>query len=106
VKHIDFTEPYNDELRNKLLAAAKSQRRGRHRRPRSMLQPRAETGRRLRKSTGWNGTAPTSSADRDARGDPAREIELAYAAIAVVVNHARGRGASARALRCKKSKRC
>ena len=29
----------------------------------------------------------------------AREIELAYAAIAVVVNHAAGRGASARGVR-------
>src|SRR6266851_1770403 len=56
VKHIDFTEPYTDELRNELLAAAKG-----------------------------CGEAAL-----------AREIDLAYAAIAVVVNHAAGRGASAR----------
>src|SRR6266849_4808147 len=67
VKHIDFTEPYTDELRNELLAAAKG-----------------------------CGEAALDGMTGMPEAALAREIDLAYAAIAVVVNHAAGRGASAR----------
>ena len=96
VKHIDFTEPYCERLRSKLLAAA-----GACGEPAvdgavyaATQGPRLETA------------AEVDRLERDGAdivgmtGMPeaalAREIELDYAAIAVVVNHAAGRGASSR----------
>src|SRR6267142_119020 len=75
VKHIDFTEPYTGELRSRLLTAAKA------------CGETAVDGAVIVGMTGMPEAAL------------AREIELAYAAIAVVVNHAAGRGASARGVR-------
>jgi 5'-methylthioinosine phosphorylase len=96
VKHIDFTEPYTGELRSRLLAAA-----GRSGEAAvdgavyaATQGPRLETAAeidRLEKEgadiVGMTGMPEAALA---------REIELAYAAIAMVVNHAAGRGASTR----------
>jgi 5'-methylthioadenosine phosphorylase len=96
VKHVDFTEPYSDRLRSRLLAAA-----------RACGEPAVDgavyavtQGPRLETA------AEVDRLERDGAdvvgmtGMPeaalAREIELDYAAIAVVVNHAAGRGASSR----------
>jgi 5'-methylthioadenosine phosphorylase len=94
VKHVDFTEPYTDGLRNKLLAAAKAcgedavdgavyaATQG----PR--LETSAEIDRLEREGADIVGMTGMPEATL------AREIDLPYAAIAVVVNHAAGRGAS------------
>jgi 5'-methylthioadenosine phosphorylase len=96
VKHIDFTEPYTDALRKQLLAAAKgcgeavvdgavyAATQG----PR--LETAAEIDRLEREGADIVGMTGMPEATL------AREIELGYAAIAVVVNHAAGRGASVR----------
>src|SRR5437667_7167321 len=96
VKHIDFTEPYTGELRRRLLTAAKAcgeaavdgavyaATQG----PR--LETAAEIDRLERDGADIVGMTGMPEAAL------AREIELGYAAIAVVVNHAAGRGASAR----------
>jgi 5'-methylthioadenosine phosphorylase len=96
VKHIDFTEPYTDELRKQLLASAKgcgeaavdgavyAATQG----PR--LETAAEIDRLERDGADIVGMTGMPEATL------AREIELGYAAIAVVVNHAAGRGASVR----------
>lgn len=98
VKHIDFTEPYSAGLRARLLAAAK--RSGETAGDGSVYA--ATQGPRLETA------AEIDRLERDGAdivgmtGMPeaalAREIDLAYAAIAVVVNHAAGRGASARGI--------
>jgi 5'-methylthioadenosine phosphorylase len=96
VKHIDFTEPYTGELRKKLLAAAKAggeaavdgavyaATQG----PR--LETAAEIDRLERDGADIVGMTGMPEASL------AREIELAYASIAMVVNHAAGRAASVR----------
>src|SRR6267154_597192 len=99
VKHIDFTEPYTGELRSRLLTAARTcgeaavdgavyaATQG----PR--LETAAEIDRLERDGADVVGMTGMPEATL------AREIELAYAAFAVVVNHAAGRGASARGVR-------
>jgi len=96
VKHIDFTEPYSGGLRARLVAAAgKSGEAVADGAVYAATQgPRLETAAeidRLEKEgadiVGMTGMPEAALA---------REIELAYAAIAVVVNHAAGRGSSAR----------
>jgi 5'-methylthioadenosine phosphorylase len=96
VKHIDFTEPYSERLRGRLLAAAKAcgesavdgavyaATQG----PR--LETAAEVDRLERDGADIIGMTGMPEAAL------AREIGLDYAAIAVVANHAAGRGASAR----------
>lgn len=95
VKHIDFTEPFSAGLRARLLAAARESNE-------AVIDgavyaatqgPRLETAAeidRLEKEgadiVGMTGMPEAALA---------REIELDYAAIALVVNHAAGRGASA-----------
>jgi len=98
VKHIDFTEPYGAALRARLLAAAKAcgeevvdgavyaAMQG----PR--LESAAEINRLERDGADIVGMTGMPEATL------AREIDLDYAAIAVVVNHAAGRGASARGI--------
>jgi 5'-methylthioinosine phosphorylase len=98
VKHIDFTEPYGVDLRARLLAAAKAcgeevvdgavyaAMQG----PR--LESAAEINRLERDGADIVGMTGMPEATL------AREIDLDYAAIAVVVNHAAGRGASARGI--------
>ncbi len=95
VTHIDFTQPYCESLRQKLIRAA------------------ADTGERVVAGGTYAATqgprletaAEINRLERDGAdmvgmtGMPeaalAREIGLCYAAIAVVVNHAAGRGSSA-----------
>jgi|SRR5689334_2352948 5'-methylthioinosine phosphorylase len=96
VRHIDFTEPYTGDLRGRLLAAARvsgeaavdgavyAATQG----PR--LETAAEIDRLEKEGADIVGMTGMPEAAL------AREIELGYAAIAVVVNHAAGRGASAR----------
>lgn len=96
VKHVDFTEPYSERLRSRLLAAARAcgeaavdgavyaATQG----PR--LETAAEVDRLERDGADIIGMTGMPEAAL------AREIELDYAAIAVVANHAAGRGASAR----------
>ena len=99
VRHIDFTEPYSGALRKRLLAAAKhcaeavvdggvyAATQG----PR--LETAAEVDRLERDGADIIGMTGMPEAAL------ARELELDYAAIAVVVNHAAGRGESARGIR-------
>jgi 5'-methylthioadenosine phosphorylase len=99
VRHIDFTEPYSDSLRKKLLAAARScgeaivdggvyaATQG----PR--LETAAEVDRLGRDGADIIGMTGMPEAAL------ARELELDYAALAVVVNHAAGRGDSAHGIR-------
>ncbi len=102
VKHIDFTEPYTAALRSRLLSAARvcgetaldgavyAATQG----PR--LETAAEIDRLERDGAEIVGMTGMPEAAL------AREIGLGYAAIAVVVNHAAGRGASARGVALKK----
>jgi len=96
VKHIDFTEPYTGGLRSRLLAAARACGEAAvdgavyAATPGPRLETAAEIGRLERDGADIVGMTGMPEASL------AREIELAYAAIAVVANHAAGRGASAR----------
>jgi len=95
VKHIDFTEPYTAALRRRLLSAAKAcgetavdgavyaATQG----PR--LETAAEVDRLEREGADIVGMTGMPEAAL------AREIDLEYGAIAVIVNYAAGRGASA-----------
>ena len=95
VKHIDFTEPYTRALRARLLAAAKKSGEAAAdgavyaatQGPR--LESAAEIDRLERDGADIVGMTGMPEAGL------AREIELDYAAIAVVVNQAAGRGESA-----------
>jgi len=101
VTHIDFTEPYTDALRRRVLAAAAAcgetavdgavyaATQG----PR--LETAAEIDRLERDGADVVGMTGMPEAAL------ARELGLAYAALAVVVNHAAGRGDSARGIRLK-----
>jgi 5'-methylthioadenosine phosphorylase len=95
VKHIDFTEPYTGELRARLLAAArKSGETAVDGAVYAVTQgPRLETAAEIDRleRDGADIVGMTGMPEATL----AREIELAYAAVAVVVNHAPGRGASA-----------
>jgi 5'-methylthioinosine phosphorylase len=94
VKHIDFTEPYSNRLRKRLLAAARAcgesavdgavyaATQG----PR--MESAAEIDRLERDGAGIVGMTGMPEAAL------ARELELEYAAIAIVVNHAAGRADS------------
>jgi 5'-methylthioadenosine phosphorylase len=96
VRHIDFTLPYDESMRRQILAAAQSvgeavidgavyaSTQG----PR--LETAAEINRFERDGADVIGMTGMPEAAL------ARELELPYAAINVVVNHAAGRGASAR----------
>jgi 5'-methylthioinosine phosphorylase len=98
VTHIDFTQPYCEKLRQRLLASAAAAGEmiiagGTYA---ATQGPRLETAAEIRRlerdgadMVGMTGMPETALA---------RELELCYAAIAVVVNHAAGRGASARSI--------
>lgn len=102
VKHVDFTEPYAPALRARILAAAR--RCGEAAADGAVYA--ATQGPRLETA------AEIDRLERDGAdvvgmtGMPeavlAREIDIAYAAIAVVVNHAAGRGASAHGIQMQK----
>jgi 5'-methylthioadenosine phosphorylase len=94
VTHIDFTAPYTERLRQKLLAAA-----------RAAGEPIVDGGvYAATQGPRLESAAEIDRLERDGAdivgmtGMPeaalARELDLAYAAIAVVVNHAAGRGES------------
>jgi 5'-methylthioinosine phosphorylase len=101
VTHIDFTEPYTAALRRRLLAAA------------GAAGERALDGAVYAATQGprLESAAEVDRLERDGAdlvgmtGMPeaalARELDLAYAALAVVVNHAAGRGDSAGGIRLK-----
>ena len=98
VKHIDFTEPYTGDLRGRLLAAARASGEAAvdgavyaaTQGPR--LETAAEIDRLEKEGADIVGMTGMPEAGL------AREIGLGYAAIAVVVNHAAGRGDSARSI--------
>ena len=98
VKHIDFTEPYARPLREKLLAAARACGEAVHdgavyattQGPR--LETAAEIERLARDGADLVGMTAMPEAAL------ARELDLPYAAIAVVANHAAGRGDSRTAI--------
>jgi 5'-methylthioadenosine phosphorylase len=99
VTHIDFTRPYCESMRQRLLQAA----RGAGEAVAAEATYAATQGPRLETA------AEISRLERDGShivgmtGMPeaalAREIGLCYAALAVVVNHAAGRGAAEREIR-------
>ena len=98
VHHIDFTEPYARALRKRLLVAAKACHQSvkdggvyaATQGPR--LETAAEIGRLARDGADLVGMTGMPEAGL------AREINLEYAAIAVVANYAAGRGDSKRAI--------
>jgi 5'-methylthioadenosine phosphorylase len=98
VKHIDFTEPYSRPLRQKVLAAAHACGESVHdggvyattQGPR--LETAAEINRLARDGADIVGMTAMPEAAL------ARELDLGYAAIAVVANHAAGRGDSRTAI--------
>ncbi|HTQ76102.1 MAG TPA: S-methyl-5'-thioinosine phosphorylase [Burkholderiales bacterium] len=98
VKHIDFTQPFTPELRTRILAAAaKSGEAARDGAVYAATQgPRLETAAEIDRlqRDGADVVGMTGMPEATL----AREIELEYAALAVVVNYAAGRGTSARAV--------
>lgn len=98
VTHIDFTEPYSAALRARILAAARACGEaiadggcyGATQGPR--LETAAEIARMERDGADLVGMTAMPEASL------AREAGLEYAAIAVVANHAAGKGDSARAI--------
>jgi 5'-methylthioadenosine phosphorylase len=103
VRHIDFTEPYSSVLRQRILDAAAAC--GEKVAPRGVygatqgprLESAAEIDRMARDGAdlvGMTGMPETALA---------REAGLEYAAIAVVVNHAAGRGESMKGISLKRA---
>ena len=98
VKHVDFTEPYSRPLRERLLAAARACGEAVHdgavyavtQGPR--LETAAEIERLARDGADLVGMTAMPEAAL------ARELDLPYAALAVVANHAAGRGDSRSAI--------
>jgi len=94
VTHVDFTQPYSDKLRARLLQAAREVGEtvvdgavyGCTQGPR--LETAAEINRLARDGADLVGMTGMPEAVL------ARELELEYASLAVVVNHAAGRGSS------------
>jgi 5'-methylthioadenosine phosphorylase len=99
VTHVDFTHPYCESLRQRLLEAAVKAgewvvARGTYAATQGpRLESAAEINRLERDGADMVGMTGMPEAAL------AREIGLCYAAIAVVVNHAAGRGSSAQAVR-------
>ncbi|HLB15416.1 MAG TPA: S-methyl-5'-thioinosine phosphorylase [Burkholderiales bacterium] len=99
VSHVDFTRPYSEPLRQKLLAAARASGEplldgavyAATQGPR--LETAAEIDRLERDGADVVGMTGMPEAAL------ARELDLPYAAIAVVVNHAAGRGESRTGIR-------
>ena len=94
VTHIDFTQPYSERLRTELLAAAK--RCGEPLIDGAVYActqgPRLETAAEIERIARDGGDVVGMTGMPEAA--LAREAELEYATLGVVVNHAAGRGAS------------
>ena len=98
VVHVDFTQPYSAELRSRCLAAARAAHKPLHdggvygavSGPR--LETAAEIDRMERDGVTLVGMTGMPEAGL------ARELGIAYASICVVVNHAAGRGSSAKVI--------
>jgi len=99
VTHIDFTEPYTPALRRRLLEAAAAC--GEKAADGAVYA--ATQGPRLETAAEIDGLERDGADLVGMTGMPeaalARELDLAYAALAVVVNHAAGRGDSAHGIR-------
>ncbi|MBS0321161.1 MAG: S-methyl-5'-thioinosine phosphorylase [Proteobacteria bacterium] len=98
VVHVDFTRPYTPELRDECAAAARAagidlQDRGVYA---AVNGPRLETAAEIDRLERDGATMVGMTGMPEA--GLARELELPYAAIAVIVNHAAGRGDSAGAI--------
>ncbi len=105
VSHVDFTAPYSEPLRRKLLTAAQA-----------CGEPildgavyAATQGPRLETAAEIDRLERDGAEVVGMTGMPeavlARELDLAYAAIAVVVNHAAGRGESRAGIRLERIER-
>ncbi|MCC6868080.1 MAG: S-methyl-5'-thioinosine phosphorylase [Burkholderiales bacterium] len=98
VVHVDFTQPYSPELRAKCLVAASAA--GLTLREGGVYGavngPRLETAAEVDRMAGDGATLVGMTGMPEAV--LARELDLPYAAICVVVNHAAGRGDSTRAI--------
>jgi 5'-methylthioadenosine phosphorylase len=99
VTHVDFTRPYAEAVRQKILAAARAC-------GETVLEGAvyaATQGPRLETSAEIDRLERDGAEVVGMTGMPeaglARELDLAYATIAVVVNHAAGRGESAAGIR-------
>ena len=98
VEHIDFTEPYARPMRDKILAAAKAcgETVGDGGVYATTQGPRLETAAEIEKLSRDGADLVGMTAMPEA--GLARELNLEYAAIAVVANYAAGRGDSKRAI--------
>ena len=96
VVHVDFTEPYSAELRKRCLDAARAA--GIELRDAGVYGavsgPRLETAAEIDRMERDGATLVGMTGMPEAA--LARELDIAYASIAVVVNHAAGRGDSAK----------
>jgi 5'-deoxy-5'-methylthioadenosine phosphorylase len=102
VVHVDFTHPYTPELRARCLAAGRGAGIGIHDDGvyGAVSGPRLETAAQNDRNERDGATMVGMTGMPDAA--LARELGIAYATIAVVVNHAAGRGDSAQAISMEK----
>jgi 5'-deoxy-5'-methylthioadenosine phosphorylase len=102
VVHIDFTQPYSPPLRERCMRAASSAGITLHDRGvyAAVSGPRLETAAEIDRMARDGATLVGMTGMPEAA--LAREIGVAYAAIAVVVNHAAGRGESVREISMEK----
>ena len=96
VVHVDFTHPYSVELRSRCLAAARAAQKPLHDGGvyGAVSGPRLETAAEIDRMERDGATLVGMTGMPEAA--LARELGIAYAAICVVVNHAAGRGSSAK----------
>jgi 5'-methylthioadenosine phosphorylase len=94
VVHVDFTRPYSTELRQRCLAAARTARVAIHDGGvyGAVSGPRLETAAEIDRMERDGATIVGMTGMPEAV--LARELDIPYASIAVVVNHAAGRGES------------
>jgi 5'-methylthioinosine phosphorylase len=98
VTHVDFTEPYDAALRGRILSAAKAcgEKVADHGVYATTQGPRLESAAEINRLEGDGADLVGMTGMPEAA--LAREAGLPYAAIAVVVNHAAGRGESAKGI--------